>query len=682
MLQHPTNFLPSFMKIYPTQRAIVCILALCTPLAGAQTATSQDAQPATRAANAQVRASLPFANRADFDDAQRGFIAALPDALVPSATGAPFPVWSMKPYAFLQSADPAKDSPDTVNPSLWRQAQLNAIHGLFKVTERVYQVRGMDISNMTIVEGNSGLIIIDPLLATETAKAALALYLQHRPAKPVVAVIYSHSHLDHFGGVRGVVDEAEVTAGKVAIIAPEGFMEHAVAENILAGNAMSRRAQFQFGPLLAPGPRGQVDAGLGKNVSRGTVSLIAPTSLIKEPMERRTIDGVDIVFQLTPDTEAPSEMNMAMPGLRVLNMAENTSHNMHNLYTIRGAEVRDGNAWSRHIGQALDAFADSTDVLIAQHHWPTFGTANVRSFMTRQRDLYKFINDQSLRLINQGYKPDEIAATLQLPDSLSQDWALRGYYGTLSHNAKAVYQKYMGWYDANPANLNPLPPVDQARKQIEYMGGAAAVLQRAQKDFDQGNYRWVASVVNQVVFAEPGNQAARELGAAALEQLGYQAEAGTWRNAYLYGARELRQGMTRLPASRIPPDFVRSLPMELVFDSMGTRLNPGKAAGKKIVLNWVISDAQGKAQRYVTRVDNSALTHSSGMQDKAANASLTLARSTWDAITLREMSMVDAFQNGLVKIDGDGSQLQELFGMLDEFNPAFEVVEPRAAVKP
>ena len=670
------------MKIYPTQRAIVCILALCTPLAGAQTATSQDAQPATRAANAQVRASLPFANRADFDDAQRGFIAALPDALVPSATGAPFPVWSMKPYAFLQSADPAKDSPDTVNPSLWRQAQLNAIHGLFKVTERVYQVRGMDISNMTIVEGNSGLIIIDPLLATETAKAALALYLQHRPAKPVVAVIYSHSHLDHFGGVRGVVDEAEVTAGKVAIIAPEGFMEHAVAENILAGNAMSRRAQFQFGPLLAPGPRGQVDAGLGKNVSRGTVSLIAPTSLIKEPMERRTIDGVDIVFQLTPDTEAPSEMNMAMPGLRVLNMAENTSHNMHNLYTIRGAEVRDGNAWSRHIGQALDAFADSTDVLIAQHHWPTFGTANVRSFMTRQRDLYKFINDQSLRLINQGYKPDEIAATLQLPDSLSQDWALRGYYGTLSHNAKAVYQKYMGWYDANPANLNPLPPVDQARKQIEYMGGAAAVLQRAQKDFDQGNYRWVASVVNQVVFAEPGNQAARELGAAALEQLGYQAEAGTWRNAYLYGARELRQGMTRLPASRIPPDFVRSLPMELVFDSMGTRLNPGKAAGKKIVLNWVISDAQGKAQRYVTRVDNSALTHSSGMQDKAANASLTLARSTWDAITLREMSMVDAFQNGLVKIDGDGSQLQELFGMLDEFNPAFEVVEPRAAVKP
>ena len=682
MLQHPTNFLPSFMKIYPTQRAIVCILALCTPLAGAQTATSQDAQPATRAANAQVRASLPFANRADFDDAQRGFIAALPDALVPSATGAPFPVWSMKPYAFLQSADPAKDSPDTVNPSLWRQAQLNAIHGLFKVTERVYQVRGMDISNMTIVEGNSGLIIIDPLLATETAKAALALYLQHRPAKPVVAVIYSHSHVDHFGGVRGVVEEADVQAGKMAIIAPDGFMEHAVAENILAGNAMSRRAQFQFGPLLAPGPRGQVDAGLGKNVSRGTVSLIAPTTLITQPMERRTIDGVEIVFQLTPGTEAPSEMNMAMPGLRVLNMAENTSHNMHNLYTIRGAEVRDGNAWSRHIGQALDAFADSTDVLIAQHHWPTFGTANVRSFMTRQRDLYKFINDQSLRLINQGYKPDEIAATLQLPDSLSQDWALRGYYGTLSHNAKAVYQKYMGWYDANPANLNPLPPVDQARKQIEYMGGAAAVLQRAQKDFDQGNYRWVASVVNQVVFAEPGNQAARQLGAAALEQLGYQAEAGTWRNAYLYGARELRQGMTRLPASRIPPDFVRSLPMELVFDSMGTRLNPGKAAGKKIVLNWVISDAQGKPQRYVTRLDNSALTHSSGMQDKAANASLTLARSTWDAITLREMSMVDAFQNGLVKIDGDGSQLQELFGMLDEFNPAFEVVEPRAAVKP
>jgi alkyl sulfatase BDS1-like metallo-beta-lactamase superfamily hydrolase len=672
------------MKKFSTPRVILCTLALCTPLAQAQTPTSQDAQPATRAANAQVRASLPFTNREDFDDARRGFIAAVPDAMVPSATGTPYPVWSMKPYGFLQNADPAKDSPDTVNPSLWRQAQLNAIHGLFKVTERVYQVRGMDISNMTIVEGNSGLIIIDPLLSTETAKAAMGLYLQHRPAKPVVAVIYSHSHLDHFGGVRGVVDEADVLAGKVAIIAPEGFMEHAVAENILAGNAMSRRAQFQFGPLLAPGPRGQVDAGLGKNVSRGTVSLIAPTSYITQPMERRTIDGVDIVFQLTPGTEAPSEMNMALPGLRVLNMAENTSHNMHNLYTIRGAEVRDGNAWSRHIAQAMDAFADSSDVLIAQHHWPTFGTANVRSFLARQRDLYKFINDQSLRLINQGYKPDEIAATLQLPESLSQDWALRGYYGTLSHNAKAVYQKYMGWYDANPANLNPLPPVEQARKQVEYMGGAAAVLQRAQKDFELGNYRWVASVANQVVFAEPSNQAARELGAAALEQLGYQAEAGTWRNAYLYGARELRQGMTRLPAASIPADLVRSLPMELVFDAMDTRLNPDKAAGKKIVLNWVITDAQGKVQRYATRVENSALTHSSGQQDRAADATITLARSTWDAVTLKELAMGEALKTGRVKIEGNGSKLQELFGMLDEFSPAFEVIEPRAsiAVKP
>lgn len=671
------------MKTPSLYSAIPLILALSIPLVQAQSAVNQDAQPATRAANAQVRADLPFANRSDFDDARRGFIAAVPDALVPSTTGAPNPVWSMKPYGFLQNANAAKDSPDTVNPSLWRQAQLNAIHGLFKVTDRVYQVRGMDISNMTIVEGNTGLIIIDPLLSTETAKAGLDLYLQHRPAKPVIAVIYSHSHLDHFGGVRGVVDEADVKAGKVAIIAPEGFMEHAVAENILAGNAMSRRAQFQFGPLLVPGPRGQVDAGLGKNISRGTVSLIAPTSFITQPMERRTIDGVDIIFQLTPGTEAPSEMNMAMPGLRVLNMAENTSHNMHNLYTIRGAEVRDGNAWSRHIAQAMDAFADGTDVLIAQHHWPTFGTANVRSFMARQRDLYKFINDQSLRLINQGYKPDEIAATLQLPDSLSQDWALRGYYGTLSHNAKAVYQKYMGWYDANPANLNPLPPVEQARKQVEYMGGAAAVLQRAQKDFDQGNYRWVASVANQVVFAEPGNQTARQLGAAALEQLGYQAEAGTWRNAYLFGARELRQGMTRLPAARIPPDFVRSLPMELVFDAMGTRLNPAKAAGKKIVINWLITDAQGTAQRYITRLNNTALTHSSGRQDSAADASVALARSTWDAISLKELTMLDAFQGGKVQIQGDGSKLQELFEMLDDFNPNFEVIEPRAAaVKP
>ena len=636
----------------------------------------QGAQPATAALQAQALQSLPFGDRADFEDARRGFIAAVPDATVAGAQG---PVWSMKPYAFLQpdtaGTDAAARAPDTVHPSLWRQAQLNAIHGLFQVTERVYQVRGMDISNMTIIEGDSGLIVIDPLLSVETARAALALYRSHRgAAKPVVAVIYSHSHIDHFGGVRGVVEGDDVKAGKVAVIAPDGFMAHAVAENVLAGNAMSRRAQYMYGPLLPAGPQGQVDTGLGKNVSRGSVSLIAPTTLVKQNLERRVIDGMEVVFHLTPGSEAPAEMNMFFPQFKLLNMAENTSHNMHNLYTIRGAEVRDGNAWSRYISEAIEQFGGQAEVLVAQHHWPTWGNARLNSFMGRQRDLYKFMHDQSVRLLNRGYKPDEIAETLQLPASLQADWALRGYYGTLSHNAKAVYQKYMGWYDANPANLNPLPPVENAKKAVEYMGGAAAVTARARDDFAKGHYRWVASVMNQVVFADPANTEARALAADALEQLGYQAEAGTWRNAYLYGALELRKGIAPLLGAFIPPDLARSLPMELVFDAMGTRLNGSKAEGKKILINWVLTDTN---EQYITRLENAALTHVSGRQDPQADTTVTLTRATWDAISLKELGLPMALATGRVKVGGSLGKLQELFGLLEDPPRQFEIVEPR-----
>ena len=653
--------------------AFMALAALAQPVPSAQAA-----QPSTRALQAQALIALPFADRQDFADARRGFIAALPDALVP---GSQYPVWSMKPYGFLQpdtaGTDAAVQAPDTVHPSLWRQAQLNAIHGLFKVTERVYQVRGMDISNMTIIEGDTGLIVIDPLLSVETAKAALALYRANVPStsiKPVLAVIYSHSHIDHFGGVRGIVDAQDVAAGKVAIIAPDGFMAHAVAENVLAGHAMGRRAQYMYGPLLPAGPLGQVDTGLGKNVSRGSYSLIAPTVLVRQNGERQTLDGIEVVFHLTPGSEAPAEMNMFFPQFKLLNMAENTSHNMHNLYTIRGAEVRDGNAWSRYISEAMEQFGGHTDVLIAQHHWPTWGTARIGSFMAHQRDLYKFIHDQSVRLINHGYKPEEIAETLKLPASLESDWALRGYYGTLSHNAKAVYQKYMGWYDANPANLNPLPPVASAKKNIEYMGGAAAVIARAKEDFAQGNFRWVASVMNQVVFAEPGNLEARTLAANALEQLGYQSEAGTWRNAYLFGALELRSGVAKLPRSSIPPDLVRSLPMPLVFESMGTRLNAPKAEGQTIVINWKLTDT---GEQYVTRLENSALTYVSGKQDPQADTTVAFTRATWDAVSLKELALPKALLTGQIKISGSLPQLQALFGLLEDFPAQFEVVEPR-----
>jgi alkyl sulfatase BDS1-like metallo-beta-lactamase superfamily hydrolase len=633
----------------------------------------KDAEPATRAAQDAIAKSLPFADRADFEDANFGFVATLPDAHIAGA--GPRPVWSMKPYAFVTG-----DAPATVNPSLWRQAQLNAIHGLFKVTDRLYQVRGFDISNMTIIEGDRSLIVIDPLLATETAKAALDLYYQHRPRKPVGTVIYSHGHADHFGGVKGVIDEADVAAGKVQVLAPSGFMETAVAENILAGNAMSRRAQYQFGSLVPPGPRGQVDTGLGKTLALGSITLIAPTSTVDRNLERRTIDGIEIVFQLVPGSEAPAEMLMYFPQLRVLDMAEDVTHNMHNLYTIRGAEVRDGGLWSRYIGEALENFGANTDVVIAQHHWPVRGQARVVDLLKKHRDMYKFINDQSLRLLNQGYTAAEIAETLRMPASLEKEWSARGYYGTLSHNAKAVYQKYLGWYDANPANLNPLPPVEAAKKAVAYMGGADAAIARAREDFKQGQYRWVASVMNLLVLADPANRAARELGADALEQLGYQAEAGTWRNAYLYGAQELRNGVMKIPVGNtLNADTLKAVSTEMFFDFLGVRLNAQKAEGKTLIVNWNFTEPR---QQFVLNLENSALTHVIGKLSDKADATLTLARSTLDAVTLRKMTFPEAVQGGLIKIEGDPTKLIELLGMLDTFNPMFEVVEPKRAAQP
>ena len=597
--------------------ALSCAIPLVSSVAHGQIA-SKAPEPATLKANADMAKTLPFANREDFDDAMRGFIATTPDALVPG-TG-PRPVWNMKPYDFLKQNEAA----DSVNPSLWRQAQLNAIHGLFKVTERVYQVRGFDISNMTIIEGDTSLIIIDTLFTAETARAALALYYQHRPNKPVGTVIYSHSHADHYGGVKGVTSEADVTAGTVQVLAPAGFMAAVAGESVMAGTAMSRRAQYQFGGFLSPGPRGHVDTGLGKKASVGAVTLIAPTGTIDKTTDKRVIDGVEIVFQLVPGSEAPSEMLMYFPQFRVLDMTEDVTHNMHNLYTIRGSEVRDGNLWSRYIGEAIETFGANSEIVIAQHHWPVTGQKRVIALLKKHRDLYKFINDQSLRLLNQGYTPAEIAETLHLPASLEQDWSARGYYGTLSHNAKAVYQKYLGWYDANPADLNPLPPVENARKTVDYMGGPDAVIARARGDFAKGEYRWVASAMNQVVFADPANRAARELGADALEQLGFQAEAGTWRNAYLVGAMELRNGVPKVGGGgSANADTLKALNTEMVFDYLGVRLNATKAEGKTMVINWRFTDSK---EQFVLNLENSALTYLKGRQAANADAAVTLAR--------------------------------------------------------
>ena len=630
-----------------------------------------DATPITRAHNRAVLATLPFGDVQDFEDARRGRLSSLPDLEITNAQGRV--VWSLRDYAFLHEPD----APPTVNPSLWRQARLNLASGLFQVTDRIYQVRGFDISNMTLIEGDRGLIVVDPLISIEVARAGLALYTQHRGERPVSAVIYTHSHVDHYGGVRGVVDEADVTHGRVAVWAPDRFMQEVVTENVLAGTAMVRRAQFQFGATLPRGPRGQVDAGIGKVTSRGTVTLIPPTRLVRAPVETHVIDGVEIVFQLVPDTEAPAEMNMFFPAFRALDVAENATHNLHNIYPLRGAQVRDANAWARYLNEAIERFGADTDIVFAQHHWPVWGQARALDFLGRQRDLYKFLHDQTVRLMNHGFKAAEIAERLRLPASLATTWHARGYYGTLSHNARAVYQRYLGWYDANPANLNPLPPVERARKYVEYMGGAAAVVERARADYERGEYRFVAEAMSQVVFAEPANAEARRLGADALEQLGYAAESATWRNAYLLGARELRQG-AGAGAARAPvsPDVVRAMSPELFFDYLGVRLDGERAEGKRIVVNWAFEDL---ARRFVVSLEHCALTWLADRQHDDADATVTLDWTVLTRLVLRELSFADVLEQGLLAIDGDPARVVELFSLLDDFTLMFEVVEPRRA---
>jgi alkyl sulfatase BDS1-like metallo-beta-lactamase superfamily hydrolase len=655
---------------YARHAIAVCLLSATVP-AGAQGIAPRDAEPAVRAAQAKVLQSLPFADRQDFADADRGFVATLPDALI-AGPGAR-PAWSLKEYAFLQKSE----APATVNPSLWRQSQLNLRNGLYKVTEGVYQLRGFDLANMTIVEGRSGIIVIDPLLVMETAKAGLELYFAHRPRKPVVAVIYTHSHADHWGGVKGVLDEAEVAAGRAVVIAPAGFMEHAVAENIIAGNAMSRRAHYQFGPLLPKGERQQVDAGLGKTLASGSITLIPPTDVIVKDVEKRSVDGVEIVFQLAPGTEAPAEFHLYFPQFKALDMAENVTHNQHNLLPLRGAEVRDAQVWSRVIGEAVERFGGEAEVLLAQHHWPVWGRERVAGMLRQQRDLYKYLHDQTLRLMNHGLTAAEIAERIELPASLASQWHARGYYGSLRHNVKAIYQKYLGWYDANPANLDPLPPAEAARKALSYMGGADAVLRRAREDFAKGEYRWVAQVMSQAVFADPSNRDARVLAADAFEQLGYLAESATWRNAYLVGAWELRNGMPQVPVvSPVTPDTLRALKLDMFFDYLGVRLNGPKAEGKRMVINWRFTDVK---QDYILNLENSALTYVSGRQALDADATLTLEKATLDEITLRRTTFPAQIMRGRIQVEGSTGKLSELFSLMDNFAPMFEIVEPVSA---
>jgi alkyl sulfatase BDS1-like metallo-beta-lactamase superfamily hydrolase len=629
------------------------------------------AEPATLQSQQDWLKRLPFADKQDFEDAQRGHIAGPEQPQIRTADGRV--AWDTQAFAF-ESGDAA---PDTVNPSLWRQARLNNFSGLFKVTERVYQIRGLDLANMTIVEGNTGIIVIDPLLSAETARAGLALYYRHRPARPVSAVVYTHSHIDHFGGVRGVISEDDVKAGKVQVIAPSGFMEEAISENVLAGTAMSRRAQYMYGSLLPRSATGQVDAGLGKGLSRGTVTLIAPSLLIEKPVEQRRIDGVDIEFQLTPGTEAPAEMNLYFPQMRTLCIAENAVRTQHNLLTLRGAKVRDAKQWSYYLDDTLARYGAQSDVLLGQHHWPTWGRERITRLLADQRDMYAYLNDQTLRLMNQGYTPMEIAERLHtLPEPLASQWYARDYYGSISHNVRAVYQRYLGFYDGNPANLNPLPPVEAARRTIAWMGGADAVLAKAREAYRQGDYRWVAQIGNQLVFAEPDNQEARQLQAAALEQLGYQSENSTWRNAYLSGAQELRHGVA-VPATQgaASADLVSALTVPMFFDFLAVRLNADKAAGKTMRINWVFPDLN---QRYAMTLNNSALTYRADAAHAAPTATITLRKPVLNAVFGGRVKPGDAMRSGQLQVAGDQQALGALFGMMDSFSPSFNIVAPVA----
>ena len=632
--------------------------ASAVPVPASHLDVARDAEPATKAANAAMAAKLPVGEVADFEAARRGLIAPVPEGMVRTAGGTV--LWNLGEYAFIDG----ELAPATVNPSLWRMARLNLANGLFKVTDRLYQLRGFDISNMTVIEGDSGLILIDPLTTAEVARAALAHYFAHRPKKPVVAVIYTHSHVDHYGGVRGVIDEADVAAGKIAVIAPDGFMEAVAGENVLAGMPMARRAQFQFGSMLPRGPRGQVDAGLGKGIARGTTGLIAPTRSIVQPVEEHTVDGIRIVFQLAPETEAPAEMHMFYPQLGVLNMAENACPVLHNFIPLRGAVARDPRIWARYIGDAIALYGPATEILIGQHHWPTWGREAVLDYLAAQRDLYKHIHDQTLRYMNKGWRPAEIAEAIDLPPGLAERWAVRGYYGSVSHNVKAVYQRYLSWYDGNPCNLHPLPPAQAARKLVEYMGGAAAAIARGKADFARGEYRWVAQVMKEVVYAEPANIEARALCADALEQMGYQAESATWRNAFLYGAQELRHGVFQLPARiGMGADVLAGLTSDVFFDMMAIRVDPAKAAGQSTVLNWHFTD---RDEKLVVTLSHCTLSHRMGEWSDAAAASITMARSTLDQMVLGKIAAPEALASGALKVDGDLSRFAALFAMLDQ----------------
>ncbi len=606
---------------------------------------------------------LPFHDESDFRDADRGFVAALSPCIITAADGRV--VWDNDAYSFLDGPAPA-----SVHPSLWRQSTLTAKQGLYEVVPGIYQVRGFDISNVTFVETDTGIIVIDPLISTEVAAAALDLYRTHRGGdRRVVAVIYTHSHADHFGGVLGVTSQQDVDSGAVAVLAPEGFVEHAVRENVYAGPAMTRRATYMYGTLLARGPLGQVGCGLGQSPSTGEVAIIVPTLDIRQTGETHTIDGLDIEFQMAPGTEAPAEMHFYFPRFRALCMAENATHNLHNLLTLRGALVRDPHAWSGYLTEAIDTFADRADVVFASHHWPTWGRESILEFLSLQRDLYAYLHDQTLRLLNQGYTGVEIAEMFKMPPALEQAWHTHGYYGSVSHNVKAVYQRYMGWFDGNPGRLWPHPPEALAPRYVEAMGGIERVVDIAKAASDSGDFRWAATLLDHAIFTDSGHAGARALYADVLEQLAYGAENATWRNFFLSGATELRDGNFGTASQVASPTMVSQLTPEQIFDGLAIRVNGPSSWDLDIAIDIAFADS---AANYRITLRNGVLVHRKVAAD-VATATVTVKLAS--KIRLLLAATGDFTSPGL-EVSGDEAALQAFLGVLDPPDPAFNIVTP------
>ena len=636
-----------------------------------QPGETEGATTITAEANAEWYEKLDFSDRREFANAERGWLDNAEGRIIDGDDNRS--AWDLQSYGDLN-----RDAPDTVNPSLWRNTQLNAKAGLFEVCDGIYQVRGFDMANTTFIRTDHGWIVFDVLMCKENMKAAKELMENRFGPLDIKAVLYSHSHVDHFGGVEGVITREQVAdaklslkkqlaSGKTLVLAPAGFLKHAISENVYAGIAMARRAQFQYGTVLDKGEKGALSVGIGMGQSTGTVTLIAPTYEIGEDVPKLTIDGLEIEFQLTPGTEAPAEMNAYFPKYRALWMAENCTGTLHNLYTLRGAEVRDANDWAKYIIEADQRFCDKTDVVFQSHNWPHWGE-EIHEYLLNTAAIYKFIHDQTLHYMNQGYTSTEVAAMLTLPEKLEKVWYTRPYYGTLAHNAKAVYQKYLGWYDANPVNLNPLPPSDTAKKLVEYLGSTDAVLRKARKDFEKGDYQWVAQITKELVFADPSNQKARNLCADALEQLGYQAESGAWRNAYLMGAAELRKGNLSGLARTANGlgSAMKEMTVDMLLDYISILTDANAAQNDDVTLNLIVTDVNEKF--YVTRKNGILLSYS-GENRPDAQATVTCKR-------LQLLALMQGQQAGQVQVSGDATVLKRLLAYASKFEKTFNVIEP------